>query len=555
MSRIIEEIAGWVNEVSFSDIPKRVVEKGKYQILSLISSLYSGINSRAGNIILKTIRQQKIKGNCRIIPSGDKTSLQNAILVNSSFGLAYDFDDYIFMGHPSHSAVIVPLAMAEELHLGGKEILLAQVIANEVAGRLGASCLIGPHNGQTWSFIHSISSVCASAKLMKLSREQTENAIAISLYQPNYVLFPGFMGPDTKLLTAGISAQSGIFSAQLAQNGFTGSKDIIEHPQGFLRHFSFVPFENMLSGFGKVWVLDTIGYKMYPGCAYIQSTIDALLEIMRNFEKSEGRKLEPSDIKKIIVKATILTVGMDGLTRDNIASSKISSVVVNFSIPLSAALTIIAGKLTSKELTDDFLTKHKKEILDLSKKVELSHSPSMTLNLINELGKTGVLEVLLGNINIREIIELRKNLQKGAGSQIHLDFKDFLHLFKLSSKERKVIKSLIKMITKKKIYNKNASITLEAVDFKNLKMPFSAKVKLITSEGLILESVKKVQSGASGSGKNKEIFRCVINKFRQEAEEYIGKTKVEKVIEMTDNFENIKDIGKFINEICYSDSK
>ena len=73
---------------------------------------------------------------------------------------------------------------------------------NEVGGRLGAALFLGPHNGQFWSSIHCGSASVAAGVALGLDAERLAHALAIALYQPPYGLWPGFMGPDSKLLTA-----------------------------------------------------------------------------------------------------------------------------------------------------------------------------------------------------------------------------------------------------------------------------------------------------------------------------------------------------------------
>lgn len=64
----------------------------------------------------------------------------------------------------------------------------------------------------------------------------------------------------------------------------------------------------------------------------------------------------------------------------------------------------------------------------------------------------------------------------------------------------------------------------------------------------------EIPLGAQGSGTDKEIFGYVINKFRQEAGKYLTKTKVKEIIEMIGEFENIKNISKFIGNCCLNKS-
>src|SRR3954453_19157737 len=147
------------------------------------------------------------------------------------------------MGHTGHSAVWA--SQAEDAT--GDDALRAQIAANEVSGRLGAALFLGPHNGQFWSTIHCPGAALAAGMLRGLDAEGLAHAMAISLYQPPYGLWPGFMGPDTKLLTAAEPTAQGLPSADLAPGGFTGPSDVLESPRGLLAHLAFAPRPSMLA--------------------------------------------------------------------------------------------------------------------------------------------------------------------------------------------------------------------------------------------------------------------------------------------------------------------
>src|SRR5207245_8633309 len=140
------------------------------------------------------------------------------VYAGAAASVAHDWDDYLFMGHTGHSSVWVARALAGEPDTA----LRAQIAGNEVAGRLGAALLLGPHNGQFWSAIHCASAAAAAGVAMGLEGERVAHAIAIALYQPPYGLWPGFMGPDTKLLTAAEPAVQGARAAMLAAGGVDG---------------------------------------------------------------------------------------------------------------------------------------------------------------------------------------------------------------------------------------------------------------------------------------------------------------------------------------------
>ena len=206
-----------------------------------------------------------------------------------------------------------------------EDVLAAQIAANEIAGRLGAALFIGPHNGQFWSSIHCAGAAAAAGRVRGLDADRIAQAIAIALYQPPFGLWPGFMGPDTKLLTAAEPVAQGIRAAMLAASGFTGPLDVIEDRRGFLAHFSYAPRQAMLEGLGERWLTDTIAYKEFPGCAYLQPAVEAALRLR------DENGFEPGDVARIDVRAGWLTTSMEKLS----AGEPLTGVRVNFSVALS----------------------------------------------------------------------------------------------------------------------------------------------------------------------------------------------------------------------------
>src|SRR5579862_6897174 len=305
VGNVTERLAEWIAQAQFEDLPRRVTEEAKSQILSVIAAVHAGHFSDAGRTISRTVKDWGGGKEATMMPSGERTSLSSAIFANTGLSMALDYDDYLFAGHTGHSAVLVTLALAEKLGVSGKEFLLAQVLANEVEGRVGASALLGPLNGQMWSFIHLIGSAVIAAKLMGLDKAQIQSAIGIALAQPAYPLQPGFFGSDAKALLASMTAPLGVQAAQLAANGLRGAPDIIENPEGFTKVFARQPLMGAYQGLGKTWLTDTLSYKIYPGCAYIDTTIDCVLGLSRQ-HSIDGKK-----VKAVHVATGPLTLGME----------------------------------------------------------------------------------------------------------------------------------------------------------------------------------------------------------------------------------------------------
>jgi 2-methylcitrate dehydratase PrpD len=344
-STIAARLADWVAHTRYEDLPRRVVEEAKSQVLSVLASVHAGHFSEAGRLVARTVKDWAGGKEATLMPSGERTSVYAAIYGNAAQSMALDYDDYLFAGHTGHSAVLATLAVAEKVGASGQDFLLAQVLANEVEGRLGASALLGPLNGQMWSFIHLAGAAVSAAKLMGLEAPLIGHAIGIALVQPNFALQPGFFGSDAKVLLAATTATAGVQAAELAANGLRGAPNIFEGEQGFLAAFARAPLLGAFEGFGKVWLTDTLSYKIYPGCAYIDTAIDCLLHLARQHH------LEGRAVRAVHIAAGPLTVGMEALAKPYLNGPDSLPTTLNFSLAYSVAAALLDKELTARQFT------------------------------------------------------------------------------------------------------------------------------------------------------------------------------------------------------------
>ncbi len=71
----------------------------------------------------------------------------------------------------------MPLALGQLTGASGEEALLAQVAANEIAGRLGAVMTAGPQHGHMKAYLHRLAAAVAAGRLLKLGRSELTTAL------------------------------------------------------------------------------------------------------------------------------------------------------------------------------------------------------------------------------------------------------------------------------------------------------------------------------------------------------------------------------------------
>ena len=373
MTGATQLLADWASGVRYEDIPERIHPRTKAQILSVLAAIHAGRHSEGAVSAHDAARSWGSGDEATVFLTAEKLPHLNAIFANACASVSFDFDDYVFAGHTGHSSVCAALAYGELEGSSGRDVLSAITVGNEVGGRLGASLLLGPHNGQMWSYIHVLEGACVAARFLELDAVRTAHAIGVAFTQPPFPLMPAFMGPDSKLLIPASTTVDGCRAAELTARGWTGSRSILEDQQGFLRRFNETNLGWILSGFGEAWLSDTLTYKVVPGCAYIDTAIDAFAEISRAFEADHGRRPTAEDVESVDVQCGLFTSGMETFSGMYRSGERLEPISINFSVALSIGLMLVAGGLEPANLSHKYLDANREAIEAAASKITVRH--------------------------------------------------------------------------------------------------------------------------------------------------------------------------------------
>ncbi len=389
----IERIAAWACRLSLRDIPDAVQKLARAQRRSVLGASAAASDDAAAPRGVRAIAADAPDGPAPLLTTERRVRAEDAIYAASALSIALDFDDYLCFGHTGHSAVLVPMMLATETGASGEDQLVAQVVANEIEALLGGACLIGPLNGQLWSFIHAAGAALAAGRLLGLDAGQLAHALAIALYQAPRPTVPGFMRPDSKLLTAAEPTMIGLRAARLAARGVTGPLDQLDHPHGFLSAFAFAPLARMLEE-SDGWATRTLCVKPYPGCAYVDTAIDALRSI---------GPIDPREVTAIEADVSLLTAGMDGLSRPY-ATGAPTPVTVTFSLRWNVAIAIVAGRVTPDEVSERWLRENEAALTSLVERVTLRHDPELTRRSLEAFAPVLAPRSVLAPISVASLV-------------------------------------------------------------------------------------------------------------------------------------------------------
>ncbi len=364
-ARALFEIADWAANLKLHDIPRAVREEAKNQVFSMLGAVHSGYASGIGGRLQLAVRPTGA-GRARIFPSGQRTRAVDAAALLSAWSMALDYDDVMLGGHTGHSSVLVPFAVASEEGLDGSSVLLAQVVANEVAARINTCVALGPTRGQMAADLHLLGTAAARAKLEELPAQAFAERLLMSICYSLRGSYPAFLGSDTKALCAAWPLRQGFaaFDAAAGLNPNPGALDALFEAR------SPSPQPEFLGGLGGRWHTQTNSYKARPGSAYLQAAAEAT-------ESIKGR-LGPgaAPIERVEVAASLFTLGMDRTSEPYLRGRDSSLATLTFCTRFAVACALRHGRFDAVAIER---ARGDEGVWALMNRVVLRHDPKLTV--------------------------------------------------------------------------------------------------------------------------------------------------------------------------------
>jgi 2-methylcitrate dehydratase PrpD len=335
-----------------------------------LAAVYSGWDSDLGRPLSEAF-PVPTPGPARILPSGIAASASHAALLMASWSMVLDFDDVMLGGHTGHSSVLVPVALGSAGGLSGAELILAQIVANEVAARINMVCAVGSTRGQMATHLHLLGAAAARAKLEGLDAESFGEVLAFALSYPGQALYPSFLGSDAKTLCAGLPVRVGMEAVDAVRAGLAAPSDPLDDPRGFFATRASVPVREFLGGLGDRWHTETNSFKIYPACGYLCSALDATLDLVLGYD------ISPTDVASVDVWASLFTVGMDRHSEPYLDGPRSRISTLTFSTPFTVASAILAREFTPAQLKRSWIEDSR--VWELAARVKSRHDIGLTL--------------------------------------------------------------------------------------------------------------------------------------------------------------------------------
>lgn len=331
-----EQLANYIVNVRYEDIPEEVIAFTKRCIVDYYASLLKGREAAPVDMLAQVV--QLLGGEAQATAvTEQKTSVTHAALINGGASHVIELDD-IHKASIVHAAtVIMPAAIAvgEWQDVSGKALLEAIIVGYEVAFRVGETVTPSHyyyfHNTATCG---TFGAAAAVAKLLGLSEAQIVQALGSAGTQAAGLWEFIEDGTMSKQLHPGKAAMNGILSALLAQQGFTGASAIFEGRRGFFEAMSTdYDVSKMTAGLGTQYKIMENAFKVHASCRHTHAAMDIALTL---HEKMASRGVEA--IQSIEVGAYQVALDItDDAEPQTIYAAK-------FSMQFCVALALLTGK-------------------------------------------------------------------------------------------------------------------------------------------------------------------------------------------------------------------
>lgn len=350
---IADHLAEYSRSLSFPALPPETVHEAKRRLLDSLGCAFGAWSAAPCRIARRIAESVKVPGGATLWGTGWKTLPGLAAFANGALVRYLDFNDTYLSKEPAHPSdnLSAALAAGESVHATGKQVIEAIVLAYEVQSRLCDAAALRPRG---WDHVTygPFSSALAAAKLLKLSKPQTVQAVNLAGVA-NIALRQTRVGDLSMWKACAFSnaARNGVFAALLARSGMTGPSPIFEGAKGFMALVSGPLALPAMGGRREpdgrpapFKILETY-IKHYPVEYHAQTAVEAALALREQLLKAEG----PSALGGIAeVEIGSYDVAIEIIGREEEKWHPRTRETADHSFPYCVAVALLDGAVTLK---------------------------------------------------------------------------------------------------------------------------------------------------------------------------------------------------------------
>ncbi|HEV7437846.1 MAG TPA: MmgE/PrpD family protein [Pseudorhizobium sp.] len=359
---VVKQLAEQICAGTFDKLPEAVRQQALRCMADAVTAAVTGYSSEAASACRAAAATLFAGGVSPLWLAGCSLGPVGAAFANSAAMSALDFDDghRRARGHPG--AAVIPSALAAFANGGEAEDLIAGVVAGyEISIRIAAAqnpASIKTRQSGRWT---GFGAIAAAALIGRSPANVTASAMAIAgCWSPNQEAngSSGYARQTGNHAKEGIpwSVVTGLTSLELAQRGFTGPGDLLDHA-------AYYDPAKVLEGLGERWDILGIYFKPYSCCRYIHPAIDAALRLL------EDHRIRLGDIETIQVRT------FEWANRLQNSYEPSNLVEIQYSLPFCVAAALCKGAHSLSPIDERLL--HDPDVRRLAARVDLVSDPDL----------------------------------------------------------------------------------------------------------------------------------------------------------------------------------
>jgi len=364
MGAQIEQLARFVGQTRWEDIPEPVQEHAKLVFLDTLGVILAG-SVRPEVLALRDRLLANTGSGATVYAQGWPISdPRTAALLNGIAGRAIELCEGLRLVSGQAAIQVLPgaLAVAESTGASGRDLLAALVLGYDVAGRL-----CGAFTPRAFAHPNGQASLLAAAAAGARVRGMDATGVSLAMRVATTLLMtPSYTntvtGATALNVAGGMSGYVGALAPELALAGFTAQPDAIEEALGRMVGEGF-DAAGLLDQLGTRWEITRNYFRLYACCNPIHPALDCLADIL-----AEHRPRAP-DIERIDVATYRFASVMRNPNPPNYFASK-------YSLPHAAAVMIVRGHAGHSAIDDSALADP--DIAALRACVHIEEDPAMS---------------------------------------------------------------------------------------------------------------------------------------------------------------------------------
>jgi 2-methylcitrate dehydratase PrpD len=338
---VTETLAKFVVDTRYDDLPREAVHQAKRSLMNYFAAALTGCRHPTVETALATLAMFSGGKQATLIGRRERVDALSAAFLNAAGSNVLDFcDTHVPTAiHPTAPLAPPLFALGELQRVGGRALILAFVLGQEVECRVGLA--ISPsHYNRGWHITTTcgvFGAAAGSGKLLGLDGQQMVWALGTAATQASGLC--ECLGTPAKSVGVGNAARNGLLAALLAAKNFSGPAEPLNGKQGYYNALAETPdLAAVTRDLGQTFEIMATSYKPYPCGFVMHAALDCVLDWRRDHPGAV--------VSKVVVTGNpLLGIRTD---RPHISNSAQSQVSVQHGV----AAAIVTGKAGVEQFGD-----------------------------------------------------------------------------------------------------------------------------------------------------------------------------------------------------------